>query len=156
MAEPRQPGKKIVARNRKALHEYDILDRWEAGLVLTGPEVKSVREGKLSMNDAFGRLETGEVWLYNLHISPYDAASRWNLDPTRPRKLLLHRREIRRLIGAVQEKGLTLVPLDLYFRGGYAKVTLALARGRKHHDKREELKRRATERETQRELRNIR
>lgn len=156
MAEPRQPGKKIVARNRKARHEYDIIDQWEAGLVLTGPEVKSVREAKLSMNDAFGRLEAGEVWLYNLHISPYDAASRWNLDPMRPRKLLLHRREIRRLIGSVQEKGLTLVPLDVYFRGGYAKVTLALARGRKRHDKREELKRRVTERETQRELRRIR
>lgn len=155
MAEPRQDGKKIVARNRKALHEYSVLDTWEAGLVLAGPEVKSLRDGKLSLNDAFGRVENGEVWLYNLHISPYNPASRWNLDPARPRKLLLHRREIRRLIGAVHEKGLTLVPLDVYFRRGYAKVTLALARGRKRHDKREELKRRETEREVQRALRNV-
>ena len=149
-------GKKIVARNKKALHEYEILDTWEAGLVLVGPEVKSVRAGKVSLSGAFGRVEDGEVWLYDMHISPYDPASRWNVDPLRRRKLLLKDREIRRLIGAVREKGLTLVPLDLYFRRGYAKVTLALARGKRLHDKRETLKRRAAEREVERAVKGVR
>src|SRR5690606_25905401 len=130
MNRPDRDAKKIVARNRKALHEYEIIDTWEAGLVLTGPEVKSVRAGKVSLAEAFARVENGEVWLYGMHISPYDPASRWNADPVRTRKLLLNRREIRRLIGATREKGLTLVPLDLYFRRGYARVTLALARGK--------------------------
>ncbi len=156
MAKSSEAGRKVIARNKKALHEYEILDRWEAGLVLTGPEVKSIREGKVSLKEAFARVENGEVWLYGMHVSPYDPASRWNADPTRPRKLLLHRSEIRRFIGAVQEKGLTLVPLDLYFRRGYAKVTLALGRGKKLHDKRETLRRRATEREMQRELKKVR
>lgn len=153
MGSPRKDGRKIVARNRKARHEYEILDTWEAGLVLTGPEVKSVRAGRVGLAQAFGRVDNGEVWLYDMHISPYDPASRWNADPTRPRKLLLHRHEIRRLVGPVQEKGLTLVPLDLYFRRGVAKVTLALARGKKLHDKRETLKRRAMERDVEREMR---
>lgn len=144
-------GRKVVARNRKALHEYEILDRFEAGLVLRGPEVKSVRDGKVNLGDAFARVENGEVWLYNMHISPYDPASIWNAaDPLRARKLLLQKREIRRLIGSVQEKGLTLVPLELYFRKGYAKVALALARGKKLHDKRESLKRKAAQREVER------
>lgn len=146
-------GRRIVARNRKALHEYHVLETFEAGLVLTGPEVKSVRAGRVNLADSFARVENGEVWFYGVHISPYDPASRWNADPTRRRKLLLHRREIRRLIGAVNEKGLTLVPLDLYFRRGYAKVTLALARGKKLHDKREALKERAVRREMEREFR---
>jgi SsrA-binding protein len=148
--ESRGDGRKVVARNKKALHEYHVLDTWEAGLALTGPEVKSVRAGKVSLAEAFARIEGGEAWLYGMHISPYDPASRWNTDPTRPRKLLLHRREIRRLVGAVGEKGYTLIPLDLYFRRGYAKVTLALARGKKLHDRREDLKRRAAEREIER------
>lgn len=156
MGSSRKDGTKIVARNRKARHEYEILDTWEAGIVLTGPEVKSVRAGKVALGQAFGRVENGEVWLYEMHISPYDPASRWNAEPTRPRKLLLHRKEIRRLVGAVQEKGLTLVPLDLHFRRGYAKVNLALARGKKLHDKRETLKRRAMERDIERELRGTR
>ncbi|MFW6080252.1 MAG: SsrA-binding protein SmpB [Gemmatimonadota bacterium] len=156
MGSARQDGKKIVARNRKARHEYEILESWEAGLVLTGPEVKSVRAGKVGLAQAFGHVENGEVWLYDMHISPYDPASRWNADPTRPRKLLLHRHEIRRLIGAVKEKGLTLVPLELYFRRGYAKVRIALARGKKLHDKRETLKRRAMERDVEREMRGAR
>jgi len=156
MAGPDSGGKKIVARNKKALHEYEILDTWEAGLVLVGPEVKSVRAGKVSLSGAFGRVEDGEVWLYDMHISPYDPASRWNVDPLRRRKLLLKDREIRRLIGAVREKGLTLVPLDLYFRRGYAKVTLALARGKRLHDKRETLKRRAAEREVERAVKGVR
>lgn len=149
-------GKKIVARNRKALHEYHVLDTWEAGIVLTGPEVKSIRAGKVSLAEAFARVDDGEVWLHGMHVSPYDPAAIWNTDPTRPRKLLLHAREIRRLIGATREKGLTLVPLELYFRRGLAKVTLALARGKKLHDKRETLKRKTAEREMQRAIRESR
>ncbi|MBI4408932.1 MAG: SsrA-binding protein SmpB [Gemmatimonadetes bacterium] len=149
-------GKKIIARNKKALHEYQILETWEAGMVLTGPEVKSLRAGKVSLGEAFGRIERGEVWLYDLHISPYDPASRWNPDPKRPRKLLLQKSEIRKLVGAVEQKGYTLVPLDLYFRRGLAKTTIALARGKKLRDRREELKRRAAEREILRAVRNVR
>lgn len=156
MAKTGTNGKKIVARNRKALHEYTILDTWEAGLVLTGPEVKSVRQGRVSLAEAFARVDKGEVWLYDMHISPYDPASVWNTDPVRPRKLLLNAREIRRIIGAVQEKGLTLVPLDLYFRRGFAKVTLALGRGKKLYDKREDLKRKTAQREMERAARERR
>jgi SsrA-binding protein len=147
-------GRRKVASNRKARHEYHVLDQWEAGLVLTGPEVKSLREGKVAFQDAFARVEGGEVWLHNLHIAPYEQAGRWNADPVRPRKLLLHAHEIRRLVGKVEEKGLTLVPLDLYFKGGYAKITLALARGKQLHDKRETLKRRVQEREARRAMRD--
>ncbi|HEX6939356.1 MAG TPA: SsrA-binding protein SmpB [Longimicrobiales bacterium] len=156
MAKPAADGRKIVARNKKALHEYEILDSWEAGLVLTGPEVKSLRAGRASLTGAFARVENGEVWLYDMHISPYEPASYQNVDPKRPRKLLLNAREIRRLIGAVQEKGLTLVPLDLYFRRGLAKTTLALARGKKLHDKREAIKRRTAEREIDRATKGLR
>lgn len=148
-------GRKVVARNKKALRDYHILDKWEAGLVLSGPEVKSIRAGKASLDQGFARVDGGEVWLYDTHISPYDPASRWNADPTRPRKLLLRRQEIRRLIGATQEKGLTLVPLDLYFRGGYAKVTLALGKGKKLHDRREDLKKKAVDREVERAVRRL-
>ena len=145
-------GRRIIATNRKARHEYHVLDRWEAGIVLTGPEVKSLRAGKVSFKDSFGRLERREVWLYNLHVSPYDSANRWNQDPERRRKLLLHDHEIRKLIGAVEEKGLTLIPLDLYLTRGYVKTTLALARGKQLYDKREALKRRTQEREARRAL----
>jgi SsrA-binding protein len=145
-----EDGRKVVATNRKARHEYEILERFEAGLVLKGPEVKSLREGKVGFQDAFARIERGEAWLYDLHISPYEQANRFNVDPLRPRKLLLRRDEIRKLIGKVEEKGLTLIPTELYFRKGYAKVTLALARGRKLYDKREKLKREAQERDARR------
>ena len=145
-------GRKVVATNRKARHEYEILDTWEAGLVLKGPEVKSLRDGKVSFTDAFARVERGEVWLYSLHISPYEQANRWNDDPLRPRKLLLNRSEIRKLVGTVEEKGLTLIPLDIYFTRGLAKVTLALGRGRKLHDKRDKLKRQTLDREAQRAM----
>ncbi len=146
-------GRKLIATNRKARREFEILETWEAGLVLTGPEVKSLRQGKVSFTDAFARVDRGEVWLHNLHIAPYEAANRWNADPERPRKLLLHGHEIRKLVGKVEEKGLALVPLDLHFRRGFAKVTLALGRGRKLHDKREKLKRRTQEREAERAIR---
>jgi len=147
-----EDGRKIIATNRKARHEFEILDTWEAGLVLKGPEVKSLRDGKVSFTDAFARVERGEVWLYSLHISPYEQANRFNQDPLRPRKLLLNRSEIRRLVGKVEEQGLTLVPLDIYFTRGVAKITLALARGRKLHDKRDKLKRQTMEREAQRAM----
>lgn len=147
------PDRKTLARNRKALHEYHVVETFEAGLVLAGPEVKSIRDGKASLTEAFARVDGGEAWLYGMHITPYDAANRWNLDATRPRKLLLKRREIRRLIGATQEKGLTLVPLDLHAHRGYIKVSLALARGKKLHDKRETAKTRDAEREMRRAVR---
>lgn len=143
-------GVRVVARNRKARHEYEILEEHEAGLVLRGSEVKSLRQGKASFTDAFARVDGGEMWLYNLHISPYDAASADRPDPTRTRKLLLHKRQIERLAAQTAETGLTLVPLDLHFRRGYAKVTLALARGKKRYDKREDLKRKAMRREVER------
>jgi SsrA-binding protein len=145
-------GRKVVATNRKARHEYEILDTWEAGLVLRGPEVKSLRDGKVSFTDAFARVERGEVWLFSLHISPYEQANRWNDDPLRPRKLLLNRSEIRKMVGTVEEKGLTLVPLEIYFTRGLAKVTLALGRGRKLHDKRDKLKKQTMDREAQRAM----
>jgi len=145
-------GRKVVARNRKARHEYEILETLDAGLVLKGPEVKSLRGGRASFQDAFARVERGEVWLHSLHISPYEQANRNNEDPVRVRKLLLHRHEIRRLVGKVEEKGLTLVPLEIYFERGHAKVRIALARGRKMHDKREVLKQRVQDREARRAM----
>lgn len=143
-------GHRVVASNRKARHEYEILDTLEAGLVLRGPEVKSLREGKVGFQDAFARVDGGEVWLHNLHINPYEQANRFNEDPLRVRKLLLRTSEIRRLVGKVEEKGLTLIPLEIYFSRGYAKVKLGLARGRKLHDKREKLKQQAQERDARR------
>jgi SsrA-binding protein len=146
-------AKKTIARNRKATHEYHIVDTWEAGIVLAGPEVKSVRAGKVSLTEAFARVEGTEAFIYGLHISPYDPASRWNVDPVRTRKLLLHRREIRRLIGATQQEGFTLIPLEVYLRDGYIKVALALGRGKKQYDKREDAKRRDADREIERAVR---
>ena len=149
-----EPGdaRKVVARNKKARHDYHVLDTWEAGLVLQGTEVKSLRAGNVAFRDAFARLDAGEVWLHSLHIGPYAAGGVWNHDETRARKLLLRRDEIRRLKGKVEEKGLTLVPLDLYFRKGLAKVTLGLCRGKKHRDRREELKQRTMAREAERHI----
>ena len=147
-------GRLIVATNRRAHFEYEILDTWEAGIVLSGPEVKSLREGRANLGDAYAQVHRGEIWLEKLHISPYEAATRDNpSDPQRRRKLLLHRSEIARLDGRVAEKGLTLVPVTLYFRRGRAKVELALARGKHQHDKRETIKRREHDRETQRVMR---
>ncbi len=151
MAEP--PGKRVVARNRKARHEFQVLDEYEAGIVLKGTEVKSVRAGHVAFRDAFARVEGGEVFLHDLHISPYEQANRWNADPDRVRKLLLHRSEIRKLKGKVEEKGLTLVPLEIYFVRGRAKVRLGLARGRKTYDKREKIKERTQKREADRAMR---
>jgi SsrA-binding protein len=144
--------RKVVARNRKARHEYEILETFEAGMALKGPEVKSLRDGKASFQDSYAMVERGEVWLHSLHISPYEQANRFNQDPLRIRKLLLNRHEIRRLVGKVEEKGLTLVPLEIYFLRGRAKVQLALARGKKLHDKREALKQRQLDREARRSV----
>ena len=140
-------SRQSIARNPRATHDYHILDTWEAGLVLTGTEVKSLRSGKASIKEAFARVGRGEVWLEGMNITPYEQGNRWNHDPVRSRKLLLHRKEIERLIGAVEQKGLTLVPLELYFSRGKAKVKLALGRGKKVHDRREDVKRRDAERE---------
>lgn len=147
-----EDARKTVARNRKARHEYEILETFEAGMALKGPEVKSLRDGKASFQDSHAMVERGEVWLHSLHISPYEQANRFNEDPLRVRKLLLNRHEIRRLVGKVEEKGLTLVPLEIYFVRGRAKIQLALARGKKLHDKREALKRRQLDREARRSV----
>ena len=143
-------GINLIARNRKARHGYHILDSWEAGLVLKGSEVKSLREGQASLADSFARIEKGEVWLHNLHIAPYGPAGAEAHDPRRPRKLLLHGHEIQRLVGKVEQAGLTLIPLEIYFRGGVAKVKLALASGKKLRDRREDIKQREAEREMER------
>jgi len=142
-----------IARNRAARHEYEILDTFEAGLVLTGTEVKSLRDGRANIGDAYGIVRGGELWLLNAHISPYGSGGYVNHEPTRSRKLLLHQREIRRLIGAVERQGLTLIPLELYFRRGRAKISLALARGKKLHDKRDDARRRDAERDMARAFR---
>jgi SsrA-binding protein len=144
---PSTDRKQSVARNPKATHDYHILETWESGIVLTGTEVKSLRGGKASIKEAYARVRNGEVFLEGMNITPYEQGNRYNHDPVRSRKLLMHRREIEKLIGAVEQRGLTLVPLELYFKNGKVKVAIALGRGKKQHDKREDLKRRATERE---------
>lgn len=147
-----QDARKVVARNRKARHEFEILETYEAGIELRGPEVKSIRSGGVAFQDAFARVEGGQVWLHSLHISPYEQANRSNVDPVRVRRLLLNRQEIRQLAVKTEEKGLTIVPLEIYFSRGYAKMTLAVGRGKKLHDKRETLKRRQQDREARRAI----
>ncbi len=149
-ARPGADSGPVVARNRKARHDYHILDTWEVGLVLTGSEIKSVRAGKVSLKGAFGVVRSGEVWLEGMNIAAYESGGYANHEPERPRKVLMHRHELRRLIGSVEQKGLTLIPLDIHLREGWAKATLALAQGKKRHDKREDLKRRQAEREAAR------
>jgi SsrA-binding protein len=150
-------GKQVVATNRRGRFEYEIVDTFEAGIVLAGPEVKSLREGRANLGDAFATVHRGELWLEKMHISAYEPATRANpTDPQRRRKLLLHRYEIDRLDGRVAEKGLTLIPLSVYFLNGRAKVELALARGKHRHDKRETIRRREGDREAQRAMRRHR
>jgi SsrA-binding protein len=141
-----------IAVNRRARHEFLIEETIEAGLVLLGSEIKALRQGKANLKDSYGRIEGDEVWLWNAHISPYGPASQFGHEPTRARKLLLHRAEIERLHGKVKERGLTLIPLRLYFKKGRAKLELALARGKKQHDKRESIKEREMRREIDRAL----
>jgi SsrA-binding protein len=152
-SEETRPETQSIARNRRARHDYHILETYEAGIVLTGTEVKSLRAGKANLTDAYGIVRDGEVYLLNLHIAPYEQGNQFNHDPTRTRKLLLHRREIRRLIGGVERQGLTLIPLELYFRKGVAKLALAVAKGKKLHDKRDDERRRDDEREMARAMR---
>ena len=147
---PREEGQKLVAQNKKARHDYDIQDTFEAGIVLTGTEVKSLRQGRCSLTDGFADVRDGEVWLIGVHIPEYTEGTWTNHAPRRARKLLLHKGEILRLIGKTREGGVSLVPLQLYFSGGRAKVEIALARGRKAHDKRQVL----AERDAQKEIRN--
>ena len=142
-----------VATNRQASYRYHLLDRWEAGLVLQGTEVKALRDGKAQIKDGYASVRDGEVWLHNVHIPPYGPASRENHEPERPRKLLMHRREIERLVGSTREKGLTLVPTRLYFRDGRAKAEIALARGKDVGDKRQSIKEREMKREMDRAVR---
>ncbi|OGO43597.1 MAG: SsrA-binding protein [Chloroflexi bacterium RBG_16_58_8] len=145
-------GIKIVATNRKAFHNYHIGESFEAGIALTGSEIKSVREGRVSLGDAYVRPEKGEMWLLNAHIARYEASSYLSHEPTRPRKLLMHRKEIDSLAGRVAEKGLTLVATKLYLKGGLAKVEIALAKGKKLYDKREAISRREMDRELARTI----
>ena len=146
-------GEKLVASNRRAHHDFDILETHEAGLVLRGTEVKALRDSRADLKESYARIEGNEAWLLGLHISPYAQGNRANHDPLRPRKLLLHRGEINRLLGKIMEKGLTLVPLRLYFKQGRAKIELGLARGRKTLDKRHAIREREERREVARALR---
>lgn len=144
---------KIVADNRKARHDYHIHESYEAGLVLTGTEVKSLRAGKANLKDAYARIEQGELMLHNMHVSPYDAGNRFNHEPLRTRKLLMHRIEIDKLMGKTQEKGYTLVPLKLYFTHGIAKIQIGLVTGKKTYDKRQDIAERDAKREMDRAFR---
>jgi SsrA-binding protein len=148
----KEQGRKVIVSNRKARHDYAILDTYEAGIVLTGTEVKSLRAGRASLVDAFASVEDGEVWLRGVHIPEYNQGSWTNHEPRRTRKLLLHRKEIERLIGKTQESGLSLVPLSMYFADGKVKVEIALARGKRSYDKRADLAKRDADREVRRAL----
>lgn len=148
MKSEREQAQKSIAENRKAFHDYHILETYEAGLALLGTEVKAIREGSVNLRDSYASVEDGEVWLRNVHINPYSHRGYADHEPTRRRKLLLHRQEIRKLIGRTVERGLTLVPTRLYFKNGHVKVSLGLARGKQAHDKRETVKQREAERET--------
>ena len=143
---------KLVANNKKAYHDYFIEEKYEAGLVLHGTEVKSLRKGKCSIKEAFIRIENGEVYAYGMHISPYEKGNIFNKDPLRPKKLLLHKQQIRKLIGSSAEKGYTLVPLQVYFRDGRAKIEIGLARGKKLYDKRQDIAKKDQRREAEKEL----
>ena len=144
---PKPDAIETIARNKRARHDYHILETWEAGLVLTGTEVKSLRDGKANLTDAYGIVKDGEVFLLNMHVQPYAHGNQFNHEPTRTRKLLLNKREIRKMIGSVERQGLTLVPLELYFKNGRAKVALALGKGKKEYDKRDDQRKRDDERD---------
>jgi SsrA-binding protein len=150
----RERAQKVVAENRKAHHDYHLFETFEAGIALLGTEVKAIREGRVNLRDSFARVEDGEVFLYNVNISPYSHRGYVDHEPLRRRKLLLHRSEIRKLIGKTVEKGMTLVPLRLYFKDGRAKVAISLAKGKKEYDKRETLRRRDADREARAAIRS--
>ena len=144
---------KMVAQNKKAYHDYFVEETFETGIVLQGTEIKSVRAGKVNLRDSYARIRNGEVFLYGMHISPYEQGNRYNHDPIRERKLLMHRREINKLIGETKEAGYALVPLKVYLKNGYAKVLLGLAKGKKNYDKRDTLKKKEAKREIERAFR---
>jgi SsrA-binding protein len=144
----REKAQRTIAENRKARHDYHVIETWEAGVSLLGTEVKSIREGRVNLRDSYARVDNGEIWMLNVHISPYSHRGSAEHQELRQRKLLLHRDEIRKMVGKVAEKGLTLVPLELYFKKGRVKVLLGLAKGKQAHDKRETLRRREVDRET--------
>jgi len=145
---------KVIASNRKARYLYNILEKWEAGMVLLGSEVKSLRQGKVSFVDSFARIENGEAWLYNLHITPYDRATYQNHDPLRTRKLLFNHREIKKILASTQETGLTLVPLKIYLQGKYIKVEIGLAKGKKLYDKRDTIAQRDAKRKIEKAMKD--
>ena len=145
---------KQVAQNKKAYHDYFIEETYEAGIVLQGTEIKSIRASRLNLKDAHARIQNGEMYLYNMHISPYEQGNRYNHDPLRVRKLLLHRREINKLIGETKEQGYTLVPLKVYLKNGFAKVLIGLGKGKKQYDKREDLKKKEAKRDIERAFRD--
>ncbi|WP_407306360.1 SsrA-binding protein SmpB [Desulfosporosinus sp. SB140] len=147
-------GIKVVSENRKAFHDYFIEDRVEAGIILTGTEIKSIRNGKVNLKDSYAHLDKGEVWVYQMHISPYEQGNRFNHDPLRPRKLLLHRSEINKLVGKIQLQGLTLIPIKIYLKRGLAKIELGVAQGKKNYDKRQALAEREGKRDIERALKD--
>ena len=144
--------RKILSQNRKARHDYFFEETYEAGIVLTGTEIKSVRAGGVNLRDSFAKVENGEVWVYNMHISPYEQGNRYNSDPLRPKKLLLNKKEIRKLIGFTQQDGLTLIPVEIYLVRGRAKMELAVARGKKLYDKRQDIAKRDAGRDMERSM----
>lgn len=150
---PKGEGKQ-VAQNKKAYHDYFIEETYEAGIVLQGTEIKSIRAGKVNLKDSYARIQNGEAWLYSMHVSPYEQGNRYNHDPLRPRKLLLHKREINKLLGETKEVGYALVPVKLYLKNGFCKVLLGLAKGKKNYDKREDLKKKEAKREIERVFRD--
>lgn len=145
-------AEKLIANNKKAFHDYFIDEKYEAGIVLHGTEVKSMRLGKCSIKESFVRIENNEVWVYGMHVSPYEKGNLFNRDPLRPKKLLMHKEEIRKLVGKIAEKGFTLVPLQVYFKDGKAKVELGLARGKKLYDKRQDIAKKDQRREAEKEF----
>ena len=151
----KKTGMKLIANNKKAFHDYFIEDTYEAGIALAGTEVKSLRSGKCSIKEAFVRVENGEVYVYGIHITPYEKGNIFNKDPLRPKKLMLHKYEINKLVGKLNEKGLTLVPLQVYFKGSLVKVEIGLARGKKLYDKRQDIAKRDMKRENEREFKHI-
>ncbi|MDN4072172.1 MULTISPECIES: SsrA-binding protein SmpB [Fictibacillus] len=150
---PKGEGK-LVAQNKKARHDYHIEETFEAGIVLQGTEIKAIRAGRINLKDSFARVQNGELFLHNMHVSPYEQGNRYNHDPLRTRKLLLHRKEINRLLGSTKEQGYSIVPLKLYLKNGFAKVLIGLAKGKKNYDKRQDLKKKDAKREIERAFRD--
>jgi len=152
MTGPEEKGDKLVATNRKARHDYVILESFEAGIVLTGTEVKSLRQGNANLVDGYGMIKEGELWLYGMHINPYSHGSYSNVDPLRRRKLLLHKKELRKIVARLQDKGMTLIPLKVYFAHGIAKLQLGIGKGKREYDKRQDIAKRDAERSIRRHL----